>query len=116
MKNEDLFFLAFFLTILAVRLSVVIVPEVDILFNNIIIHHFWFGLIIAGISFLFTKHTLCTLLLLAVGTGLMMDELIFVLLGAGHDKEYWSIPSLLGVFIGVLAAFLLRRKIVAFLA
>ena len=43
------------------------------------------------------------ILLYGIGVGLIIDQLIFMILGAGKDKEYWALPSLLGTIIIALS-------------
>ncbi len=91
-------------------------PKVDIRFFNIVVHHFFFGVILATIGFLTSKQkSHKKIILYAVGIGLIIDQLVFMLLGAGKDKEYWALPSLLSVFIIAFSVFLIRQKLTNFL-
>ncbi len=38
-----------------------------------------------------------------------------MMLGAGNDKEYWALPSLLGAVITVLIIYPIREKITNFI-
>ena len=112
MKRENLFYLLVLVTILISRISIIIVPEVDIKFLNIIIHHFWFGVILMAIGFLIPKQkTSSKIWLYGIGAGLIIDQLVFMLLGAGQDKEYWALPSLLGTIIIASVIFPIRQKV-----
>ena len=55
------------------------------------------------------------ILLYGIGAGLIVDQLIFMILGAGKDKEYWALPSLLGTIIIVLVIYPIRTKVTNFL-
>ena len=116
MKRENLFYILVLATILISRIYIIIVPEVDVKFLNIIIHHFWFGVISMAIGFLIPKQKVYSKIwLYGIGAGLIIDQLVFMVLGAGQDKEYWAPPSLLGTIIIALVIFPIRQKITNFL-
>jgi|TARA_Y100000310_G_C20000184_1_gene498125 peptidoglycan/LPS O-acetylase OafA/YrhL len=116
MKRENLFYLILIVTILIIRISIIIVPEVDIKFLDIVIHHFWFGVILMIIGVIVPKQKVYPkILLYGIGAGLIVDQLIFMILGAGKDKEYWALPSLLGTIIIVLVIYPIRTKVTNFL-
>lgn len=116
LKKEDLFYLLILLTILVTRISIILVPEVDIKLSNIIIHHFWFGVILIVLGFFISKKRVDSkILIYGIGTGLIIDQFVFMLLGAGQDKEYWALPSLLGTIIIAVIIFPVRTKIINFL-
>jgi len=104
------------LTILIVRISIIIVSEVDIKFLDMVIHHFWFGVILMIIGLIIPKQeTHPKILLSGIGAGLIIDQLIFMILGAGEDKEYWELPYLLGTIIIALVIYPIRIKLTNFL-
>jgi len=114
MKRKDLFYLIFFLTILIIRISIFLVPNIDIKFFDLVIHHFWFGILLISISiFIQKKYNLKKIYTFAIGLGLVIDELIFILLGAGGDKIYWGLLPLLGTILLVIGIFLIRKKIIS---
>ena len=51
----------------------------------------------------------------SIGAGFIIDELIFMILGAGNDKEYWALPSLLGTIVIAFVIFPMRKKLTNFL-
>jgi len=88
------------------------VPEVDVKFFKVIVHHFWFGVILAIAGFVIPKQKIFPkILLYGIGIGLIVDQLIFMILGAGNDKEYWALPSLLGMIILVSILYPIRTKL-----
>lgn len=116
MKRENLFYLLILATILISRISIIIVPEVDIKFLDIVAHHFWFGVILMAIGFFIPKKIVYPkILLYGIGAGLIIDQLVFMILGAGQDKEYWALPSLLGTIIIAGIIFPIRQKVTNFL-
>lgn len=116
MKKENLFYLILLLTILITRISVIIVPEVDIKILNVIIHHFWFGVVLSLTGLLISKERAnLKILLFGIGAGLIIDQLIFMILGAGLDVQYWALPSLLGAIVISLVVYPVRIKLTNFL-
>ena len=116
MKRENLFYLILIVTILITRISIIIVPEVDMKFLDIVIHHFWFGVVLMIVGLIIPKQKVYPkILLYGIGAGLIIDQLIFMILGAGKDKEYWALPSFLGMIIIALVIYPIRTKITNFL-
>src|SRR3989344_1809041 len=115
LQKSTLFFILFVSTILVTRLSVFLIPELDVTFGGIIIHHFWFGAILLLGALFIPKNNSIKMLLYAVGSGLFADQLVFMLLGAGNDKEYWSLPSLLGTVVITGLIFFTRKRSIQFL-
>jgi hypothetical protein len=116
MKKENLLLLIVTATVILTRAAVLIVPEKDLTFQGITIHHFWFGfpLIIASLI-LPKKYLPAKIFTLAIGLGLIIDQLIFILLGAGKDKEYWSIISTVSPIILLIVVYQLKNKLIKIL-
>jgi hypothetical protein len=112
-KKENLFYLIFILTIVLIRVGVFLIPNVDIVFWNVVIHHFWFGVVLL-IAWLLIKENKIGIYSFGIGSGLMVDQLAFILLGSGGDFEYWG-PSLLGAVVLAVLIYFFRRKIVKWL-
>ena len=96
MKKEDKLFLISFITIILVRISVFVNP-VHLIIFGIIIHHFWIGLALMLIGFMYREKI--RLLCLGVGVGLMIDEFGFMINGGGSFTEYWSLYSIISVIV-----------------
>jgi hypothetical protein len=113
MKKENLFYLIFLFTILIVRLSIIIFPGREVLF---LVHHFWIGFILLLILLIIPKkYKFPRILFLAMGIGLIADELVFIILGAGGDKEYWALPSIAGTIILMSIIYLSRLNLISLL-
>ncbi len=112
MKKDNLIFIIITCTVLAIRLSVFLVPNIDINVSGFIVHHFWFGLFMILVSLLISNN-LTRIYLCSIGIGLTIDQLFFMLSGAGGDKEYWSILSIYGAIFSLIIIFLLRKIIVS---
>ena len=111
-KKENLFYILLILTIISIRLGVFLIPEVDVSFIGLNIHHFWFGVIIVLIALIVPKkYDWVKIVLYAIGLGLIVDQLVFMLLGAGKDAQYWALPSLFGAIIIALIILPFRQKI-----
>ena len=116
MKKEDLFYVLFFSTIILIRLGVFLFPEREIRLASLIIHHFWIGIILIIIPLLLNllfnnKYEKLRLFTFAIGLGLIIDQFVFMILGAGTDVQYWAMPSLFGMIF--LSCFILIfRKII----
>ena len=113
MKKENLFYIIFILTIIIARISIIVFPEFDIKFLGVIIHHFWFGVILLAIGLIISeKYESLKLYFYSIGVGLMVDQLVFMILGAGRDKEYWALPSLLGTILLAIIIYPMRARII----
>lgn len=110
MKKENIFYLILILTIIVARLLILIFPEVDIKFFDIVVHHFWLGIVLMIFGWLVSNENV-KLYFLGIGFGLVIDQIVFIILGAGKDQEYWALPSLLGMVILVVAIYFVRAKI-----
>lgn len=104
------------LTIIITRISIILVPEVDIIIFNVVIHHIWFGVIIVLLGlFIPKKNVSAKILFYGVGLGLALDQVVFTLLGSGKDAEYWAWPSSLGTILLTILFFPFRKKVLNFL-
>jgi hypothetical protein len=113
MKPENIFYSVFILTIIIIRISIILVPEVDIEFFGIIIHHFYLGLFLILFGLVVPKQKLSfKILIYGIGMGLLFDQLIFIILGAGKDKEYWAPFSLYSTIIFSLILYPFRKKLI----
>lgn len=114
MRKENLFFLSFLATIVITRLSVFFIPNVDIYLGDWIVHHFWFGVILISFIFVIPKeHKTIRSILFGIGAGFILDQLVFMILGAGGDKEYWALPSSMSITIFTILIFFTREKLIS---
>ena len=117
MKKYNLFYLIVVLTILIMRLSkLILLQNVHFIIAGIVIHHFWLGFIFLFVGFFIPKKwKFGKILLYGTGTGLVIDELVFMILGGGLDTEYWELPSVIGAIFVAIIVYLFRKKIEEFL-
>lgn len=112
LQKPTLFFILLVSTIFVIRLSVFLVPEVNITFLGLVIHHFWFGVILLLGAFFTPEKYSVRIFLYSIGSGLFVDQIVFMLLGAGNDQEYWALPSVLGVIILIAVVFFLKKRFI----
>ncbi len=111
LRKFSKFLSIFFLTIFAVRALVLIVQEKSIVLFGSEIHHFYIGVVLvllSGFSRFFSRDSNLSnydLILFAVGTGLIVDEIAFLIFTSGLHQEYFSLISTVGslVFAGLLS-------------
>jgi len=109
MKKKNLFYLIFVLTIILVRLLVFLIPDVEITLGNFVVHHFWFGVLLLILGILVKRKI--RFWFVAIGLGLALDQLVFILLGGGRDAQYWAWPSVVSVVVLAIFVFALRKRL-----
>ncbi len=111
MDKANVFFIVFLAAIIAIRLYVFLFPEQKLRIFGMIIHHFWIGVILIMIALLFADFSY-KWILLALGLGLVADELVYMLLGAGPVINYWNIYSVGGAILSSAIVFILKNRII----
>jgi len=97
------FFLIFIITILVTRILVFLHPIPAPTIGKLRTHHYMFG-ILGVISGLITG----SLIIYAIGLGLFVDELTYLLTGGKTHKDNYSKISLLGTLFFVVIVFILK--------
>ena len=102
------FFLIFLATVLVTRIFVYLFPIPAPTVNDFRMHHWMFGLlgVIVGVMF----HSL---FIYAVGLGLFVDELTYLLIRGKTHKDNYSKKSILGTIAFILLVFILKDYLVA---
>jgi hypothetical protein len=111
MLGPTVLFLIVLATVLIIRLSVKLVPDKDIKLFGIIIHHFWIGVCLVLIGWLMPNIANVSILTFGIGIGLIADHLIYMIIGAGGDKEYWTKASLVGAGAMLVLVFIFRTHL-----
>jgi hypothetical protein len=101
------FFLVFVLTVFATRVFLFIRPTAAPTIGKLRLHHYMYG--IAGIIIGFIFHSI---ILFAIGTGLFIDELTYLLIHGKTHKDNYSKISLAGTLFFVLLVFFLRNYLI----
>lgn len=85
------------ITVLIARLSVIFFPEREVRIFGLVIHHFWYGIIFLVLVFFLPREM--KYLILGIGIGLLLDELIFIIYGGKNDIDYWAPISSIGTIV-----------------
>ena len=88
-------------------------PEISTIVMRWQIHHFWVGLGMIVIGLQLSYNT--KIPIVAIGLGLIIDELAFIMLGGGGYEQYWSASSLTGLIIFTTITLFAMSKIIFFL-
>lgn len=108
--NEQYFFLIFLTTILITRIVLYIKPVSSPTIKGFRIHHWMYGVLFISISFLVKNVPL-----FAIGLGLFIDELSYIIIGGKNHKDNYSFKSLFGTTLFILVVYLLQEWIIKFL-
>jgi len=114
MLGPNELFLIVLATVLTIRLGVKLVPDKDLKLFGIIVHHIWIGVLLVLIAWFLPTTAYVSVLIFGIGLGLIADHLIYMILGAGGDKEYWAKGSLIGAGAMLLVVFIFRTEIYSF--
>lgn len=107
MTTASQFFAIFLSTIVITRLFLFVKPISSPTISGFRIHHYMYG-IIAIVIGLFIH----SILLYAIGLGLFVDELAYLIIGGKDHKDNYSKASLFGTLIFVIVVYILRDYIV----
>src|SRR3989344_6986669 len=102
MESKNYFFVIFFLTILITRIFLFLMPISGPAVGGFRFHHWMFGLMLIVLGLIVS-----VLALFALGWGLFIDELTFVLIRGDSHAENYSLVSLLGTLSFVIVIFLM---------
>ncbi len=104
-------FLIILATVLVIRLGVKLVPDKDVFVFGMVVHHFWFGVLLVLVGWSLPSIVYLSVLIFGIGLGLMADHLIYMILGGGGDKEYWAKGSVIGAAFTLLLLFIFRNQL-----
>ncbi len=107
MVTSDFFFVIFFATILITRLLLFIKPIPSPTVGHFRIHHYMYGVVLIMIGLIFHS-----VLLFAIGFGLFIDELTYLLMKGKNHEDNYSKVSLVGTLIFIILVFLLKDYLV----
>ena len=97
---SNYFFLIFLATVVITRIFIFIYPIPAPTFGKFRIPHYMYGLV--GI---FTGLAFHSILIYAIGLGLFIDELTYLLMRGKNHKDNYSTISLLGTLFFVIIVF-----------
>ncbi|MBI2102762.1 hypothetical protein HYT55_02905 [Candidatus Woesearchaeota archaeon] len=114
MRPENIFFIIFIATILVVRIGLYVgglfaddPDRMGLSIKGMRIHHWTYGALMVPVGIF-----LGNIPLLAVGSGLFIDELTYLMMGGETHADNYSFISLIGTVFFVGVVFLLRKQIV----
>lgn len=113
MNLPDKYFLFTLLTILIIRITLYIYPKPSPTIKKFRTHHWMFGLLFT-IILLALSPIYKNIYLLAISTGLFLDEIGFILIRGKNHKDNYSPKSFMILIFFLLILFLLREKIMDF--
>ena len=105
MEVKLYFFIIFFITILVTRVFLYVHPTPSPTINGFRTHHYMYGLVLAP-----TGALLGSVTVFAVGVGLFVDELGYLLIGGKNHEENYSKASLLLLTLFILLAYIFREQ------
>ena len=104
---SNYFFLIFLATIAITRLFIFVYPIPAPTFGKFRTHHYMYGLV--GILVGLVLHSV---LIYAIGLGLFVDELTYLLMRGKDHKDNYSKISLLGTLFFVIIVFVFRDYLI----
>ena len=104
---SNYFFLIFVVTIVIVRLFLFLCPFSSPDIKGFRIHHYMYGIV--GIIIGLVAHSIN---LYAIGLGLFVDELTYIIIRGKDHKDNYSLVSLLGTLLFVVAVFVFKDYLV----
>ena len=105
MANQ--FFLIFLATVIITRIFLFLYPIPAPTIRKFRIHHYMYGILGILIGLLFKS-----LIFYAIGLGLFIDELTYLLIrGKNHEHNYSKV-SLIGTLFFVIVVFILRNYLI----
>ncbi len=110
MNRASLFLGSLLGTIVITRLFLLVSPSTNVYLFGYNVHHLFTGaflLIIAIILFLFDLINTKTILLAGISSGLILDEIVFLVATDGSDAAYLSTVSFWGMVVFVAITLLI---------
>ncbi len=103
MKSKDYFFIVFLLTIVITRLFLYFNPIASPTVEGFRLHHYMYGIVFVIIGVVIPN-----LIIYAIGLGLFVDELTYLLINGRTHEDNYSAISILGTILLSVLVFLIR--------
>lgn len=103
MNPQNYFFIIFLATILITRITLYFKQMSSPTIRGFRIHHYMYG-----IGLIFLGLVLNVLILYAIGFGLFIDQLTFILIKGKSHKDNYSKKSLIGTLLFIVIIFIFR--------
>jgi hypothetical protein len=101
------FFLIFLLTIVITRLVIFLRPIPSPTIKGFRLHHYMYGIVLILVSIF-----LSNIILYAIGWGLFIDELTYLIVGGRTHEDNYSKTSLLGTLFFIIVVFFLQNYLI----
>ncbi len=106
----NIFFFCFFITILITRVLIYFKPTSSPTVFKLRLHHYMYGIVAILGGFI-----LRSMIVVAFGLGLFIDELTYILIKGKSHTDNYSPKSIIGTVLFIILIFLFREKLVAIL-
>ena len=103
---ENWFYIIFLITVLTTRAFLYAWPIAGPTAANFRVHHYMYGLVGITIGAVFQSAAVY-----AIGLGLFVDELAYLLIGGHSHEDNYSAASLFGTLVFLAAVFVLRAHL-----
>lgn len=105
------FFLIFLATIVVTRIFLYVRPVASPTISGFRLHHWMYGIVLGTIGFMSSS-----IWIFAIGIGLLVDELPYLLMKGKIHKDNYSARSLAGVLICSILVFIFKDSFISFFA
>ncbi len=105
MQIELYFFIIFLITILVTRTFLYFNPIPSPTVNGFRMHHYMYGIVLAP-----TGIALGNVTIFAIGTGLFIDELGYLLIGGKNHEDNYSKKSLILLLLFIIGTYIFREQ------
>ena len=106
MNQPDEFFLIFLATVVSVRIILFLKPIASPTIGGFRMHHYMYGIALAIFGLVVNFLTIY-----AIGVGLFVDELAYLLIRGKTHADNYSVKSLIGTVVFVVLVFIFRKFI-----
>ncbi len=117
MNKEDLFSITFILSIILTRIYLYFWPISNPIIAGLKVHHWMIGVLIILIYFIISyfKEEDVIIVIFAVGLGLVVDELTFVLTGGKNHADNYTTLTIIGTIIFAAIVLFCQKYIFKFI-
>lgn len=101
------FFVIFFATVLTTRFFIYFFPISSPTIGKFRLHHYMYGIAVALLGITFNS-----IVIYAIGLGLFVDELTYLLMRGKTHTDNYSVKSILGTALLCLGVYLLKDQLI----
>lgn len=108
--NQNYFFTLFLITILVTRIFLYIKPTPSPTIKGFRMHHWMYGVALIILSLIYSN-----IAFFAIGLGLFVDELSYIIIGGKSHKDNYSTKSIVGTLLFVILVYIFQDQILTLL-